>query len=71
MSLYDDVNSIIKKQRTMEFSEDTCRRYETAIMDFEKMVSDGLVTKRGNQLLSIENKICDNVEINHSKNKSG
>jgi hypothetical protein len=55
----------------MEFSEDTCRRYETAIMDFEKMVSDGLVTKRGNQLLSIENKICDNVEINHSKNKSG
>ena len=35
--------------------------------EFEKLVEKRVVSKRGYQLLPIENRICDDTEINHSK----
>lgn len=70
----DKINELIKKARDNELKMNSldkkiCDEYEAATIEFERLVTKGVASKRGYQLLPIESKNFGNIEINHSRNK--
>lgn len=67
MSICDELSTVLTNKTPMqELDRDICEGYESANRLFENLLQQKLTVKRGYQLLPIENRICQNTEINHS-----
>lgn len=69
MSICDDIRATVLTQKEDRFDRDVCRKYEEADRAFELLVKKGAVSKRGYQLLPIENQICNDLNLNYSLKK--
>lgn len=67
MSICDELSTaLIDKTPKQELDRHICEEYESANRLFENLLQQKLTVRRGYQLLPIENRICQNTEINHS-----
>ena len=65
MSICDELLTVLMdKTPKQELDRDICEGYESANRLFENLLQQKLTVRRG--LLPIENRICQNTEINHS-----
>ena len=69
MSICTDISAAITTYKMNSLDKKICDEYEAATIEFERLVTKGVASKRGYQLLPIESKNFGNIEINHSKNK--
>ena len=67
MSICDELLTVITdKMPKQDLDRHICEEYESANRLFEDLLQQKLTVKRGYQLLPIENRICQDTEINHS-----
>ena len=65
MSISDEITALTQT-RPQNLDRHICEGYESATKLFEGLVQCHLTARRGYQLISMENKICRDTEINHS-----
>ena len=67
MPICDELLTVLMdKTPKQELDRHICEGYESANRLFENLLQQKLTVRRGYQLLPIENRICQNTEINHS-----
>lgn len=67
MSICAELGAAIMACKMTPLDKKVCDEYETATAEFDQLVKKGVASKRGYQLMPIENRICSDAEINHSK----
>lgn len=65
MSICDEVTALAETV-PQNLDKHICKEYESATELFEELIQQHLTAKRGCRLISMENRICRNAEINHS-----
>lgn len=68
MSIFDEINLAIATRKPTQTDMAVCDKYKMANELFEQLIQAGVITRRGCRLCPIENKICVDTQINHSKN---
>ena len=68
MSICTQIGAAIMAHKMTSCDKRVCDGYEAAATEFEQLVKMGVTSKRGYQLLPVENKSRDNIEVNHSRN---
>lgn len=67
MSICAEISAAIMACKMTPLDKKVCDEYEAATAEFNQLVKKGVTSKRGYRLMSIENRICSDAEINHSK----
>ncbi len=67
MSVCEELLTVLMdKTVQQELDRHVCEEYESANSLFEDLLRQKLTVRRGYQLLPIENRVCQNTQINHS-----
>ena len=70
MSICSEVEKIVEDKSASKLDKLRCEQFEAASMAFECLVEKGVASRRGYQLLPIEDKVCIDIEVNYSKPKT-
>lgn len=64
MSICEEICKICTDQTKID--KKACELYEIADKNFDELIQKGVISKRGYQLLPIENKVCIDAGVNRS-----
>ena len=64
MSLCDELCNLLNSGQVNSLDDKVFRQYIDVDEKFEQLVNMGIAQKRGYQLLSIANTVCNSIEIN-------
>lgn len=65
MSICNEITKIINEKTFSQSDKIMIEEYESTDKLFESLIQKGLISKRGYQLLPVENRICNNTHVNH------
>lgn len=64
MSLCDELCNLLNSGQVNSLDDKVFRQYIDVDEKFEQLVNMGIAQKRGYQLMSIANTVCNSIEIN-------
>lgn len=64
MSLCDELCNLLNSGQVNSLDDKVFRQYIDVDEKFEQLVNMGIVQKRGYQLMSIANTVCNSININ-------
>ena len=64
MSLCDELCNLLNSGQVNSLDDKVFRQYTDVDEKFEQLVNMGIAQKRGYQLMSIANTVCNSIEIN-------